>query len=73
MSVTIIDTLKVLWRWGSGEAVGADTLEAVVANPHIGGSGPVVALFWTGAAGKFGSPLGDQAALFRTALLASVV
>ena len=49
-----------------------DTLEAVVANTHIGGSGPVVALSWTGAAGKFGSLLGDQAALFKTALLASV-
>ena len=72
MSVTIIDILQVLWRWASGEAAGADTLEAAVANPHIGSSEPVVALSWTGAAGTFGSPLGDQAALFRTALLASV-
>ena len=49
-----------------------DTLEAVVANLHIGGSGPVVALSWTGAAGKFGNPLSDQAALFRASLLASI-
>ena len=72
MSVTIIDILQVLWRWGSGEAAGADTLEAVVENPHIGGSEPVVALSWTGTAGKFGNPLGDQVALFRTSLLASI-
>ena len=71
MSVTIID-IEVLWRWGSDEAAGAHTLEAVIANLHVGGSGPVVTLSWTGAAGKFGSPLSDQASLFRTALLASV-
>ena len=73
MSVTIIDILQVLWQWGSGEAAGADTLEDVVVNLHIGGSGPVVALSWTGAAGKFGSPQGDQAVLFRTTLLVSIV
>lgn len=37
--------LKVLWRWGSNEAAGADTLEAVDANPHTGSSGHVVAVY----------------------------
>ena len=49
---------EVLWRWGSGEAAGADTLEAVVTNLHTGGSGHRVALYWTEAAVEFGSPLG---------------
>ena len=61
----------VLWRWGSGEAEGEDTLEAVVTNPHAGSSGHVVALLWTEAAMELGSLLSDRAALFRIALLAS--
>ena len=28
---------KALWRWASGEAAGEETLEAVVADLHIGG------------------------------------
>ena len=50
---------QVLWRWGSGEAAGADTLEAVATNLHTGGPGHRVALYWTEAAVEFGSPLGD--------------
>ena len=37
---------QALWRWGSGEAAGEDTLEAVAVNLHTGGSGHVVALHW---------------------------
>jgi len=62
---------QVLWRWGNGEAVGVDTLGAVVVNLHTGGSGHVVALHWTEAAVESGSLLSDRAALFRIALLAS--
>ena len=29
--------MQALWRWASGEAAGEETLEAVVADLHIGG------------------------------------
>lgn len=40
-------TSPVLWRWEIGEAVGEDTLEAVVVNQYTGGSGHMVVLHWT--------------------------
>ena len=62
---------QALWREGSSKAAGEDTLAAVVANLHTGGSGQVVALYWNKAAVEFGSLLSDRAALFRIALFAS--
>ncbi|KAL8599204.1 hypothetical protein ACOMHN_007920 [Nucella lapillus] len=62
---------QVLWRRRNDEAVGEDSLEAVVVNMHTGGSGHVVALHWTEAAVESGSLLSDRSALFRIALLAS--
>ncbi len=38
--------------------------------PHIGGSGQAVALYWNKAAMEFGSLMSDRAALFRIALFA---
>ena len=58
-SQTINQTTQVLWRWGKGKAAGVESLEAVVNILHTGGSGHVVALYWTGAAVEFGSPLVD--------------
>ena len=49
---------KALWRWVSGEAVGVDTLAAVVTILHTGDSGYRVAFYWIGAAVELGSPPG---------------
>lgn len=49
---------KFLWRQASGEAAGADTLEAVVTNLHTGGPGYRVVLYWAEVAVESGSPLG---------------
>jgi hypothetical protein len=48
---------KALRRWASDEAAGVDTLEAVAADLHAGGSGHRVAVHRIKAALDFGSRL----------------
>ena len=75
-SAPYLDLPSFLKSCGDGHAakqLGVDTLGAVVVILHTGGSGLVVVLHWNfEAAVESGSPLGDQAALFRIALLAPV-
>ncbi|KAF7251590.1 Craniofacial development protein 2 [Varanus komodoensis] len=52
--------LKVLWRWASNEAAGVDTLGAVAADLHTGGSGIMVVFLLTEATAGFDNPSADR-------------
>ena len=41
-SLDLEGIFEALWRWASDEAAGEDTLEAVAADLHTGGSGLMV-------------------------------
>ena len=63
---------KALWRWASGENSRSGTSGSCSYKPahrRLRADGSLFPV--PEAAGEFGSPLGDRAALFRTALLAS--
>ncbi|KAI8501811.1 hypothetical protein Bbelb_202230 [Branchiostoma belcheri] len=61
-------SLKPCGEGQIGEAAGEDTLGAVATNPHTGGPGHVVALYWTEAAVEFGSLLGPEEGARKGAL-----
>ena len=68
----IIHSSQVLRRWTSGETRGVDTLAVVATTPDVGGLGLSDHFPVYEAVLEFSSPLDDEAALFRTALLSPV-